>query len=171
VRGRGRIGGLALLLAGCAVHRPAYGPLPVERCETPEGTFVYFREAIASGGYTIAWWCLSREGRRALSREEFEAGFESYGALRDLFTGSRVSAVVIAPDAERAAVRIENPAWGVRKTFRMAVEATGRSRLWQVALTRRDLEELADQARGYRATGRGTAEPEEMTDFGVRGGL
>ena len=160
---------LALLAAGCACRRPAYGPLPVGRCETPEGTFQYFREAIASGKYTLAWWCLSREGRKSLSREEFEAGFEAYGAVRDLFTGSRITGVSVAPDAERAAVRIANPAWRVRKTFRLVLENTGRERLWQVDLTRRDIEELEAQARGYRETGRGPLEPDALPDFGVRG--
>jgi hypothetical protein len=165
------VGILAFLAAGCACERPAYGPLPVERCETPEGTFQYFREAIASGRYTLAWWCLSREGRKAITREEFEAGFESYGAVRDLFTGSRIAAVTVAPDGERAAVRIENTAWSVRKTFRLVVAPVGRERLWHVDLRRRDLEELADQAQGYHETGRGPDERDAMPDYGVRDGL
>jgi hypothetical protein len=160
-----------VLGAGCASHRPSYGPLPVDRCETPEGTFQYFRESIACGRYTLAWWCLSREGRAAIAREEFEAGFEQVGAVRSLFTGSRVAAVTVAADGARAALRIENPAWRVRKTFRMVFEASGRQRLWQVDLTRRDLEELADQARGYETTGRGPVDTGAMPDFGVRGGL
>jgi len=167
-----RVGILAVLGAGCACHRPAYGPLPVDRCETPEGTYQYFRESIACGRYTLAWWCLSREGRKAIAREEFEAGFEQVGAVRDLFTGSRIAAVTVAPDGVRAALRIENqnPGWRVRKTFRLVFEDSGRQRLWQVDLTRRDLEELADQARGYQATGRGPDEPGAMPGFGVRDG-
>jgi hypothetical protein len=160
---------LAVLASGCVSQRPAYGPLAVDRCETPEGTFQYFREAIYCGSYTQAWWCLSLRGRQAIKREEFEAGFESYGGVRDVITRSRIAAVTVAPDGERAAVRIENPGWKVRKTFRLVLETTGKLRLWQVDLTRRDLEELADQARGYAATGR---IPDEggMPDFGVRGG-
>jgi hypothetical protein len=175
VKGLTLIGILVALAAGCAGRRPAYGPLPVERCETPEGTFQYFREAVYCGQYSKAWGCLAvqrtpvGEGRKALSQQEFEALFESYGVVRDLITDSRLTAVVVSADGSRAGLLMENARWGVRKRFRMVLETVGRMRLWNVDLTRADVREIIDQAERYRETGRVSTDGTALDAFGLGG--
>lgn len=156
--------GVAASAGACACRRPAYGPPPVARCETPEGVYAYFRECIHSGDYNRAWWCLSRQARGHLPLQEFEAGFQSYGAVRDLITASRIRAISIALPGDRAELTMENTAWRVRRVFRLVLEPIGAQRLWQIDLTRADLEDMARQAQGYagpaagrRAVDAGTA--------------
>jgi hypothetical protein len=140
---------VAAAAAGCACHRPAYGPPPAGRNETPEGMYAYFRECVHSGDYTRAWWCLSREGREDLPNAEFEGLLQSYGQVRDLITGSRITEVSIEVSGDRAEIKMENTDWEVDHTFRLAAETVGAKRLWQVDLTRTDLERIARRARGY----------------------
>jgi hypothetical protein len=147
----------------------------VDRCETPEGTFQYFREAVYCGHYAKAWGCLAvqrdpgGESRKALTRQEFEALFESYGVVRDLITESRLAAVVVSADGLRAGLLMENASWGVRKRFRMVQETVGRMRIWSVDLTRADVREIVEQAERYRETGRMSTDGTAWDGFDLPG--
>jgi hypothetical protein len=137
--------GLAILAGGCACRRPAYGHPPLDRCETPEGLFCYFRESVAAEEYARAWGCLALietpEGkRRAFSRQEFEAIFQAYGAVRDLVAGFRLAAVHVDQDGETAWIGIEHARWEIRRKLRMVAQRIGKLRLWHVDLKRSDLE-------------------------------
>ena len=151
MRRRFLVAALAALAAGCACRRPAYGPPPVSRNETPEGLYAYFRECIHSEEYGLAWWCLSHQGRGHMPQQEFEAGFQSFRALRELITGSRVTAVNVGLSGESASLEMENAEWGVKQVFQLVVETTGTKRYWQVDLTKSDLSRMARQAEDYMA--------------------
>jgi hypothetical protein len=149
---------LAVLGGGCACRRPAYGHPPLERCETPEGVFYYFRESVAAEEYARAWSCLAiletpSGRRRTFDRREFEAMFQAYGRVRELVAGFRLASVALAEDGERARIRVEHPGWGIRQDLRLVAQRIGKLRLWQIDLGPDDVEAMIDQARGRRDAG------------------
>lgn len=150
------VAGLTALAGGCACRRPAYGPPPIARGETPEGAFLYFRECIYSEEYTKAWWCLTARAHKTLPQRDFDALFQSYAVVRDLLTDSRILTIEVALSGDQADLTLENEGWRVRRAFHLVSETIGKKRFWLIDLTQADLDSIVRQARGYSA---GPTEP------------